>query len=94
MNACTYFLWTLSRLEVSVVKNRLARELLLIHPVNKLLVKQLSHPRPPLLNNIYSGLVRWPQKIDARVVCKLIIDNSLKIVNCKLKIESKGAFDA
>ena len=118
MSAHTYFLRTLPRLDVSVVENRLARELLTNHPPDNLFVRQLSRPRTPLFNNIYLGLVRCSQEIGTRSIGKLIIDNSLKIAcpalkpernslqsdygasslsvgeNCKLKIASKGAFDA
>ena len=93
-NAHPYFLRTLPRLDASVVENRLGRELLGIHPLDKSVVRQPSRPRTPLLHNICSGLVRCPQELGARFVCELVNDNLLKIENCKLIIASKGAFDA
>jgi hypothetical protein len=44
-----------------MVKNRLARELLINYPLDNLLVTQLSHPRPLVFHIIYSGLTRWPK---------------------------------
>src|SRR3989338_7395013 len=102
MSAHTYFLRTLPRLDVSVVENRLARALLTNHPPDNLFVRQLSRPRTPLFNNIYLGLVRCSQKIACPALKpernSLQSDygaSSLSVgENCKLKIASKGAFDA
>jgi hypothetical protein len=37
-----------------LIENRLARELLTNRLLAYLFVKQLSHPRPPVFNNVYS----------------------------------------
>jgi len=40
------------QLDYLLLENRLARELLVNHPLDNLLVRQLSRPSPPLFNNI------------------------------------------